>query len=78
MFPLETVNPLYYTHVVHLHITCKLEARLRVGWGEICDNPKKMDIFKQIECSHVCEEILSKFTSLHTYDYTVSKIKQVT
>ena len=35
MFPLETVNPLYYTHVVHLHTICKLEARSRVGGGDM-------------------------------------------
>ena len=32
----------------------------------VCDNPKKMCIFKQIQCSHVCKQILSKFASLYT------------
>ena len=36
--------------------------------------PEEDGYFKQIQCSHVCEQILSKFASLYTYyHYIVTK-----
>ena len=48
----------------------------KLGWGGVYDNPKKMGIFKKIQCSHVCEQILSKFASICTYyHYTGSSVE---